>query len=95
MCSVILNNSSCEILDELIQGKGEDKQDQLKDEPFGCDGMNLLGKEGGDLAESSLDALAEVLLEKGLAKAAGLVEFFFRQARNSRPSSWPSRSSNS
>ncbi len=43
-----LINSSCELLHHLIQGIGEDKEDELEDKPFGGDGMDFLWEKAGD-----------------------------------------------
>ncbi len=65
MC-LILINSSCGLLNQLIQGVSKNKESNLKDEYFSRDGMNFLKQEVRDTQESRFHLLVILALEKSL-----------------------------
>jgi len=49
----------------------EDKEGNFEDESLGCDGVNLFGKAGSELAEGGFNGFAKVLKQKGFVRRVG------------------------
>jgi hypothetical protein len=54
-----------------LQDVSENKKQEFKRKPVGCDGVNLLEKQGRDTADASFDAFVKALNQKDLGWVVG------------------------
>ena len=52
----------------MVKSVDENKEHEFEYETRGRNGVNLLGKAGGELTEAGFDGFAKVLLQKGFAR---------------------------